>query len=158
MVVDIYVWGLGVAFIGVFEGVGGVVLAGALVDVQRLQVHCDGDDAFELEFGSQRVPAEERCRVRGHPLLDESRAVKIRLRPVPVSQISRPNQSINKWLKCFFAKKKNGDLLVGCGVVLVFLGVVSVFFRADVHLDVVSLQIVKVGRPARFQVLVPRFV
>lgn len=86
-----------VAFIGVFEGVGGKVLAGALVDVQRLQVHRDRHDAFELELGAQRVPAEERRRVRRHPLLDESFAVKVRLRPVAVAHIGGPDIKENDY-------------------------------------------------------------
>ena len=40
----------------------------------------------------------------------------------------------------------------------VFLRVISVLFRSNIHLDVVSLQIIEIGRPAWFQVLIPWFV
>lgn len=80
-----YVRGLQVALVRFFKRVGRVVLPGALVDVESLQIHSDSNDAFELQFCAQRIPAEERRGVREHPLLHESLAIEIGARPVTVA-------------------------------------------------------------------------
>ena len=73
-----------VAFVRIFEGIGRVVLARTLVNVQRLQIHRHRHGAFELEFRAQRVPAEEWRRIRRDPLLDETIAVEKRTGPIAV--------------------------------------------------------------------------